>query len=99
MEEPTELRSTLKSLFPDPWLRAAASEAGFVRRQRKVSPVAFFWTLVLGFGAGSTRSISNLRRAYARACSGCWGLPLRLLACAHQAACRIVSPSARVRIP
>lgn len=61
-----ELRATLKSLFSDSWLREAALDTGFIKRERKICPVSFFWTLVLGFGVDSLRTISGLRRAYAR---------------------------------
>ncbi len=60
------VRETLKSLFSNQRLNALARETEFVKRKRKVKPVAFFWTLVLGFGIGSTRNISGLRRAYQR---------------------------------
>ncbi len=60
----TRVRQTLKSLFSDQRLNALARTTGFVIRQRKVKPVAFFWTLVLGFGIGSVRKVSGLRRAY-----------------------------------
>ena len=62
----TRVRQTLKSLFSDQRLNALARTTGFVIRQRKVKPVAFFWTLVLGFGIGSVRKVSGLRRAYQR---------------------------------
>ena len=62
----TRVRQTLKSLFSDQRLNVLARATGFVRRQRKVKPVAFFWTLVLGFGIGSARKVSGLRRAYQR---------------------------------
>ena len=62
----TRVRRTLKNLFSDQCLNALARSTGFVQRQRKVKAVAFFWTLVLGFGVGSTRKISGLRRAYQR---------------------------------
>ena len=62
----TRVRKTLKSLFSDQRLNALAKTSGFVVRQRKVNAVAFFWTLVLGFGIGSARHISGLRRAYQR---------------------------------
>ena len=61
-----ELRATLKSLFPDSWLRETACDTGFVKRERKICAVSFFWTLVLGFGVDSLRTISALRRAYTR---------------------------------
>ena len=62
----TRVRETLKGLFSDQRLNSLARSSGFVVRQRKVKSVAFFWTLVLGFGTGSERSISGLRRAYQR---------------------------------
>ena len=62
----TRIRQTLKSLFSDQRLNALARTTGFVKRQRKVKAVPFFWTLVLGFGVGSARNISGLRRAYQR---------------------------------
>ena len=64
--ESTRVRECLKSLFSDQRLNTLARATGFVQRQRVIKPVAFFWTLVLGFGIGSTRKISGLRRAYQR---------------------------------
>ena len=54
------------------WLLAKLIEhhsraLGFCQRQRKIDPVFFVWTLILGFSASSTRSISGLHRAYQRA--------------------------------
>ena len=65
-EKSIELRATLKSLFSDSWLREAARDTGFIKRERKICCVSFFWTLVLGFGVDSLRTISALRRAYER---------------------------------
>ncbi len=64
-----ELRSCLKSLFPDKLIRDESRASGFVLRERKIRAVPFFWTLVLGFGVGSERTISALRRAYERSTS------------------------------
>lgn len=52
----------LKRLFPTRWLRETAAEVGLTRRRRKIDPAALFWTLVLGFGTGTERSIASLRR-------------------------------------
>ncbi len=60
------VRKTLKDLFSDQKLNSLARETRFVKRQRKIKPVAFFWTLVLAFGVGTERRISRLRRAYER---------------------------------
>ena len=59
----TEILAELKAMFPDAWLSEAARASGWMRRLRKVSPAAMFWTLVCGFGSGRDRTISSLRRA------------------------------------
>ncbi len=54
----------LSSLFSQKWIEKTSREVGFVQRSRKVDAVAFFWTLVLGFGAGNGRTFAALRRCY-----------------------------------
>jgi len=61
------VREALTSLIPDAELERLARETGMVQRRRKVKVAAFFWTLVLGFGAGRIRPIGALRRSYERA--------------------------------
>ena len=51
------VREQLTSLLPDAELERLARETGMVQRRRKVKVAAFFWTLVLGFGAGRIRPI------------------------------------------
>jgi len=66
-EECIGLRRTIKSVFPDDWIRKTARQTGYVKRQRKIDPVAFFWTLVLGSSAGPERTVSTFRRIYEQA--------------------------------
>jgi len=54
----------LTSLISNRTLRSLASYADMTRRRRKVDPVAFFWTIVLGFGTGEQKSLAALRRTY-----------------------------------
>ena len=61
------IEKALCHLFPSPWLEEQARETGMVQRQRKVSPISLFWTLVLSFGIGKEHSIASLRRAYIEA--------------------------------
>lgn len=61
------VQRALRKLFPSTWIVTEARATGAFRRVRRVNPVAFFWALVLGFGAGRTRSLAGLRRAYERA--------------------------------
>jgi IS4 transposase len=66
MDQCTEVIRTIKSVFPDSHVNAVARETGFVKRLRKINPVLFLWTLVLGFGVGGKRDISTFRRVYER---------------------------------
>jgi IS4 transposase len=65
--QPIDFRAHLTSLLPNSLINAMAREAGAVQRERKIRIVAFFWTLVLGFGVGRERTLSGLRRAFERA--------------------------------
>ena len=58
------IRQQLTSLLPSQRLHALARETGVLQRRRKVDPMALFWTVVLGFGAGRERSLAGMRRAY-----------------------------------
>lgn len=58
------IRTYLANLLQDPIIAAHAAVLGVVQRERKVDVVCLVWTLVLGFGAGSKRSIASLRRTY-----------------------------------
>jgi IS4 transposase len=70
-EKTIAVRQSLRKLFPATLLRTLARDTGAVVRQRKVDVVALFWTLVLGFGVGESRSLAGLRRAYQRATGQC----------------------------
>ena len=59
-----EIRRVLSSVISPKQLEETARESGFIVRVRKIEPVAFFWTLVLGFGAGTQKSLASLRRCY-----------------------------------
>lgn len=59
-----KVAKNLTDLFPKEWITATASETNFIKRQRKVDPVVFFWSLVLSFGVGLQRTLADLRRAY-----------------------------------
>jgi len=65
-------RRTLKDLFSDRFIEETAYLEGFLRRRRKLNVVAFFWTLVLGFGAGTRRDVSTFRRSYQRTTGSTW---------------------------
>ena len=56
----------MTSLISTRRLNFLARLSGLVRRRRKVEPIALFWTIVLGFGAGREKTLAGLRRAYER---------------------------------
>lgn len=58
------IEEALTNLFPKDWVVSVAEETGFIKRDRKVSPIVFLWALVLGFGVGLQRTLGDLRRAY-----------------------------------
>ena len=58
------IEKTLCHLFPSRWLKRQAKETGVIQRNRKIDPVAMFWTLALGFGVKKSRDIASLRRSY-----------------------------------
>ena len=59
--------AAVASLLPRPSVEAAARRLDVVVRQRKVDIVALVWTLVLGFQAGTERTLTALRTTYERA--------------------------------
>lgn len=60
----SNIRSILSRMFSEKWIEAKSREVGFIKRSRKIDPVAFFWTLVFGFGLGNARTFAALRRCY-----------------------------------
>lgn len=62
--EASSVEERLGDVFPSDWLSATARDTGVVHRDRKVKPVAFFWTVVLGFGVGEARALADLHRTY-----------------------------------
>jgi len=55
------------TLFSDAVICDLAEASGFVQGERRLDVVAFFWTLVLGFGLKQSRTIAGLRCSYATA--------------------------------
>ena len=64
VSNPRAIEEMLHEMFSPDWLRETASRVGFIKRNRKIDPVALFWVLVLGFGVGVERTLASLRRAY-----------------------------------
>lgn len=64
MAQTESLKKTLHSCFSDEWISRTARSTGFVRRKGKICPIAFFWTLILGFGTGTCRTVAELRRNF-----------------------------------
>jgi putative transposase len=58
------VQDVLQTLLPRRTVDQFATDAKLVQRRRKIDALAFFWTLVLGFGTGEQRTLAALRRAY-----------------------------------
>jgi hypothetical protein len=54
----------LVELYPSEVLTRLAEESGFIRRYRKIDPVAFFWAVTLEAGVYLQRSLDQLRHVY-----------------------------------
>jgi len=63
-KRPNIIEEELNRLFSAEWLREAAKETGFVKRDRKIDPALMFWSLTLGFGVQLQRTLASLRRLY-----------------------------------
>ena len=61
---PADVPQEIVRAFPPELLRKLAEETGFVERERRIDPVAFFLTLTLDFGIGLQRSLTLLKRGY-----------------------------------
>ena len=61
---PGEVEEALARLLPSEKIEQFARETGFVRRERKVNPIAFLWVLVLGFGVELHRHLQELKEGY-----------------------------------
>lgn len=57
-------RRRLHALLLAEHIERLVTEHALIRRRRKLEPSAMLWTLVLGFGAGRSRSLAALRRTY-----------------------------------
>jgi hypothetical protein len=69
-EESSRFLAQVEAVLPREMILIWARELGVVRRQRKLDIVTFVYSLVLGFGATRTRSLSAFRRLYMRTSGG-----------------------------
>lgn len=66
-KQSTNLRSRLKQLLPRKRIQEKAREFGVVQRKREVDIAKFVSSILLGFSAGTERTLAALRRAYEKA--------------------------------
>jgi IS4 transposase len=62
----TIIEENLTKDFTPEWLQKTAKETGFIKRERKIKAVSFFWILVFGFGIASEKCLASLKRSYER---------------------------------
>jgi putative transposase len=61
---PGEVEEALARLLPSDRIDQFARETGFVRRERKVNPIALLWVRVLGFGGELDRHLPELKEGH-----------------------------------
>ena len=62
--ESIDIKAIFQKLFPTAWINRTAAEVGAVKRINKVKIPEMFWSLVLGFSTGNSRTLSALRRVF-----------------------------------
>lgn len=65
-DQSTDFCSYLKLFLPSTLIAKLAKHHAFYQRERKIHPVFFVWTLILGFSVTPKRSLTALRRHYQR---------------------------------
>ena len=63
-QSPTTLENTIRTIFPEIWLKTLAIKTCFIKRERKIKPEVMFWVLTLGFCVHNQRTIAGLKRLY-----------------------------------
>lgn len=61
---PCDIPKELGLIFSPRTIKRIARETGFIKRDRVLDPVAFFWAMVLGFGTQMQRTLADVRRIY-----------------------------------
>jgi hypothetical protein len=65
-ERPNIIEEELNRLFSAEWLREAAKETGFVKRDRKIDPALMFWSLTLGFCVSASENVGKFATSSAK---------------------------------
>lgn len=60
----SSIADKLTSLVPDSLIETQSRAFDVVQRERKIDVVCLVWTMILGFSAGSKRTLASLRRSY-----------------------------------
>ena len=58
------LENTIRTIFPEMWLRKLAVKTCFIKRERKIKSEVIFWVLTLGFCVYNQHTIASLKRLY-----------------------------------
>src|SRR5674476_374490 len=64
LQSPATFENTIRSIFPEIWLRQLAIKTCFIKRERKIKPEVMFWVLTLGFCVYNQHTIASLKRLY-----------------------------------
>src|SRR5664279_4335225 len=64
LQSSATLENTIRTIFPEIWLRQLSIETCFIKRERKIKSEVMFWVLTLGFCVYNQHTIASLKRLY-----------------------------------
>src|ERR1700690_719937 len=64
LQSSATLENTIRTIFPEIWLRQLSIKTCFIKRERKIKSEVMFWVLTLGFCVYNQHTIASLKRLY-----------------------------------
>jgi len=64
LQSSAALENTIRTIFPEIWLRQLSIKTCFIKRERKIKSEVMFWVLTLGFCVYNQHTIASLKRLY-----------------------------------
>src|SRR5664279_3365536 len=62
LQSSATLENTIRTIFPEIWLRQLSIETCFIKRERKIKSEVMFWVLTLGFCVYNQHTIEGLAK-------------------------------------
>lgn len=59
-----DLVDAMDDMFPDEFVKQIAKETGFIKRERKIDPIAFLWVMILNYCVDAQQTLADSKRSY-----------------------------------